>query len=113
LATIFDRIIAKEIPARIVFEDELCLCFHDIQPQAPVHLLMIPKKPIRSMVELAATDSGLMGHLMLKCSEVAKALNLNEDGYRLVINNGRDAGQSVFHIHIHILAGRRLGWPPG
>ncbi|MCZ0932688.1 MAG: histidine triad nucleotide-binding protein [Oligoflexia bacterium] len=109
--TIFTKIINKEIPADIVYEDELCLAFKDIKPQAPVHILLIPKKEISSSQEITKEDQNLMGHLMVKIPEIAKQLNLST--YRLVVNTGEDAGQTVSHIHIHILGGRKLGWPPG
>lgn len=110
--TIFARIIDKEIPARIVFEDERALAFHDVNPQAPVHVLVVPKKPIDRIENLTEADEALVGHLVLVATRVAKDLEL-EDGYRLVMNNGEHAGQSVFHIHLHLLGGRHLGWPPG
>ena len=109
--SVFTKIINKEIPADIVYEDEQCLAFKDINPQAPVHVLLIPKKEIRSSQEIQAEDQKLMGHLMIKIPEIAKKLNLSS--YRLVINTGESAGQTVFHIHIHILGGRKLSWPPG
>ena len=109
--TVFTKIINKEIPADIVYEDELCLAFKDINPQAPVHILLIPKKEIPSSQEIAIEDQNLMGHLMVKIPEIAKKLNLST--YRLVVNTGEDAGQTVSHIHIHILGGRKLIWPPG
>ena len=109
--SVFTQIINKEISADIVYEDELCLAFKDINPQAPVHVLLIPKKEIRSSQEIQAEDQSLMGHLMVKIPEIARRLNLSS--YRLVINTGESAGQTVFHIHIHILGGRKLSWPPG
>ncbi len=111
--TIFGKIIRKEIPARIVHEDEKCLAFHDVMPQAPVHVLVIPKQPIESLVQLQASDAGLLGHLWLVIAKVATELNLNESGYRVVVNCGQDGGQSVDHLHFHILGGRSLKWPPG
>ena len=111
MSEIFTRIINREIPADIVYEDEQCLAFKDINPQAPVHVLLIPKKEIPSVREIKEEDQELMGHLMTKVPEIAKKLNLNS--YRLVINTGEDAGQTVFHLHIHILGGRKLNWPPG
>lgn len=111
--TIFKKIIAREIPAKIVFEDETCLAFHDVNPQAPTHILVIPKKEIRSMAMVAPEDAGLLGHLMLKASEIAASEGIAEDGYRLVVNTNAMAGQTVPHLHIHILGGRALGWPPG
>jgi len=109
--TIFTQIINKELPAEIVYEDDLCIAFKDINPQAPVHILLIPKKEIPSSQQIEPSDQNLMGHLMVKIPEIAKLLNLSS--YRLVINTGEDAGQTVFHIHIHILGGRKLQWPPG
>lgn len=111
MAEIFTKIINKEIPADIVYEDELCLAFKDINPQAPVHVLLIPKKKISSTQEIKNEDQQIMGHLMVKIPEIAKKLKLSS--YRLVINTGENAGQTVFHIHIHILGGRKMIWPPG
>ena len=110
--TIFSRIIRREIPARIEYEDDLCLAFHDVAPQAPVHLLVIPKQPIPSLVEVTDADKPLLGHLMAVASSVARKLGL-DDGDRLVVNCGRDGGQTVHHLHVHLLGGRSLGWPPG
>lgn len=112
MTTIFSKIISREIPAEIVFEDEQCLAFHDVSPQAPVHVLLIPKKPVVSLDDLQAEDGKLAGHLLMKVPEIAKLLGL-KNGYRTVINTGEEGGQSVFHLHIHILAGRALVWPPG
>lgn len=113
MSTIFTQIINRGIPADIVYEDEICLAFRDINPQAPVHVLLIPKKEIVSMATVEAEDQTILGHLMAKASEIASMLELSESGYRLVVNTNEDAGQSVFHLHIHILGGRRLTWPPG
>ena len=110
--TIFQRIIDREIPARIEHEDERCLVIHDVRPQAPVHLLIIPKKPIARVGEATADDEALLGHLILTAAAVARKLGLDR-GYRLVINHGPDAGESVPHLHVHLLAKRPLGWPPG
>ena len=110
--TIFGRIIRKEIPARIEHDDDLCLAFHDVAPQAPVHVLVIPKKPIPSLADLEPADEALMGHLVLVATRVAAKLGLG-DGYRLVVNCGRNGGQSVDHLHVHLLGGRQLRWPPG
>ena len=110
--TIFTKIISKEIPADIVFEDDSCIAFHDVNPQAPIHILVIPKKPIARLAEAGEKDQALLGHLMLKTREVANNLGLG-DAYRVVINNGEKAGQTVFHLHIHLLAGRPFSWPPG
>lgn len=110
--TIFKRIIDKEIPARIIHEDDLCLAFHDVHPQAPTHVLVIPKKEIRSIADLADEDQMLVGHLLLVCRNLARQLGL-ESGYRVVANTGSDGGQSVDHLHFHLLGGRGLTWPPG
>ena len=109
--TIFTKIINKEIPANIIFEDELCIIIEDISPQAPLHYLAIPKKEIIGVSDLDDNDNDIMGHLMLTIKKQMK--NINVSNYRLVINNGSEAGQTVFHLHIHILANRTLGWPPG
>jgi len=110
--TIFEKIIKKEIPADIVYEDDLCLAFKDINPQAPTHIQLIPKiTEIDRFENIKPKHKDLLGHLLLKAAEIAKAQNLKH--YRLVINNGEGAGQSVFHLHIHILGGRPMGWPPG
>ncbi len=111
--TLFEKIIARELPAKIVYEDEQVLAFHDIRPQAPTHVLMIPKKPIPRIAEAGPDDQQVLGYLLLKAAEVARKLGLTETGYRLVFNNGSDAGEAVPHLHCHILGGRRLGWPPG
>ncbi len=111
--TIFAKIIRKEIPAKILFEDDSCLAFHDVSPQAPVHVLVIPKKPIKSLVELEAADAPLLGHLWTVIPKLAAQLGLEESGYRVVVNCGRDGGQSVDHLHFHLLGGRALKWPPG
>ena len=113
MSTLFTQIINREVPADIVYEDDLCLAFRDINPQAPVHVLLIPKKEIVSMATVGTEDAKIMGHLMVKASEIASGLGLGENGYRLVVNTNEDAGQSVFHLHIHILGGRKLTWPPG
>ena len=110
--TIFTKIINKEIPADIVYEDDLCLAFKDISPQAPVHLLVIPKKPLVSLIESTSEDSAVLGHMMHKTAEIAETAGVG-DAYRVVVNNGAKAGQSVFHIHLHILGGRLFTWPPG
>ncbi len=111
--TLFEKIIAREIPAEIVFEDDKAIAFRDINPQAPAHLLVIPKKAIPRIAEAEAGDQDLLGHLLLKAAEVAEKEGLKSDGYRLVINNGRNGGESVPHLHVHILGGRALHWPPG
>lgn len=111
--TLFEKIVARQIPAQIVHEDDLVLAFRDINPQAPTHVLIVPKKAIPRIAEAAADDQALLGHLLLKAAEVAAKIGLKENGYRLVINNGRDGGESVPHLHCHILGGRPLEWPPG
>ena len=110
--TLFEKIGAREIPAQIVFEDDLVLAFRDINPQAPTHVLIVPKQPIPRIAEATPDDQKLLGHLLLKAAEVAKQLNL-PNGYRLVINNGPDGGETVPHLHVHILGGRHMAWPPG
>lgn len=110
--SIFKRIIDREVPANIVYEDELCIAFHDVQPKAPVHVLLIPKREIENVASFEDSDRDLAGHLLLKVNEVAKLLEL-ENGYRVVANCGRDGGQSVDHLHFHILGGRAMVWPPG
>ncbi|MEC7832156.1 MAG: histidine triad nucleotide-binding protein [Pseudomonadota bacterium] len=109
--TIFSKIINREIPAEIVYEDDLSLAFNDISPQAPTHILVIPKKPIAKLSDSNEDDQNLLGHLLFVAKKITEENNIEH--YRLVINNGSDAGQTVFHIHIHILAGRVFGWPPG
>ncbi len=111
--TIFTKIINGEIPGKIVYQDDLCAAIQDINPQAPVHLLLVPKKEIPSMNDVKVEDRDLLGHLLLKVPEIAKQLGVAESGYRLVVNTNADAGQTVPHIHIHILGGRVLQWPPG
>lgn len=111
--TIFKKIIQREISAEIVYEDEECLAFRDIHPQAPTHILLIPKKEIPSTAELREEDKELLGHLMLKASLIADREGIAEDGYRLVVNTRAFGGQTVHHLHIHILGGRPLSWPPG
>jgi len=111
--TLFERIIARQIPADIVHEDDTVLAFRDIKPQAPVHVLIVPKRPIPRISEAGAEDAAMLGHLLLKAAEVARQLGLDRTGFRLVINNGRDGGETVPHLHCHILGGRPLDWPPG
>lgn len=110
--TIFKRIIDKEIPAKILYEDDLCLAFADTNPQAPTHLLVIPKKEVRSISDLGDDDLALAGHLLLVCRNLARKFCLGS-GYRIVTNVGPDAGQSVEHLHLHLLGGRPMKWPPG
>ena len=111
--TIFQKICDKEIPADIVYEDNEVLAFRDASPQAPIHVLMVPRKAIPRVNEAKDEDKLLLGHLLLKAAEVARGLGLGENGFRLVINNGQDGGESVPHLHCHILGGRSLQWPPG
>ena len=110
--TIFKRIIDREVPARIVYEDDLCLAFHDVAPQAPVHVIVIPKKEIASLAQVADEDAALMGHLVVVIRKLAEQLQL-ADGYRVAVNCGPHAGQSVNHLHFHLLGGRQMNWPPG
>ena len=110
--TLFSKIIKREIPADIVYEDNKCLAFKDINPQAPVHILIIPKQPIAFLADATVDDVELLGHLMLMARQIA-ADQGHADDFRVVINNGADAGQTVFHLHIHLLAGRTFYWPPG
>lgn len=111
--TIFSKIIRREIPAKVVYEDDLCLAFHDVSPQSPVHVLVIPKKPISSLDAAEEEDVPLLGHLQWVIRKVARQLDIHESGYRVVTNFGADGGQSVNHIHYHLLGGRPLSWPPG
>jgi histidine triad (HIT) family protein len=113
MSSIFSKIIAREIPARIAFEDDRCLAFHDVHPQAPVHLLVVPKKEIQRIAATELSDEPLLGHLLRVAQLVAKQEGLRESGFRLVINNGPDGGETVPHLHIHVLGGRALQWPPG
>lgn len=111
--TIFQRIIDREVPAEIVHEDDWCLAFRDVHPQAPVHVLVIPKQQLISLAHAGEGDSQLLGHLLNALRQVAVQLGLDSSGYRVVINCGPDGGQSVDHLHLHLLGGRKLGWPPG
>jgi histidine triad (HIT) family protein len=111
--TLFEKIAAREIPAQIVFEDDLVLAIRDISPKAPTHILIFPKKPVPRIAEATPDDHKLLGHLLLKAAEVADKLGLKQSGYRLVINNGADGGETIPHLHCHILGGRHLAWPPG
>ena len=111
--TIFSKIIRGEIPAKIVHDDQHCLAFHDVSPQAPTHVLVIPKKPIESLNQISNEDSAMLGHIWTTIPQIARQLGLSENGYRVVVNCGRDGGQSVDHLHFHILGGRGLRWPPG
>jgi histidine triad (HIT) family protein len=111
--TLFEKLIARQIPSEVVYEDDQVFAFRDIHPQAPTHILVVPKRPIPRIGEAKPEDAPLLGHLMVKAAEVAKSVGLAESGFRLVINNGRDGGESVPHLHCHILGGRPLSWPPG
>jgi histidine triad (HIT) family protein len=113
MSTIFKKIIDKEIPADIVYEDDLCLAFKDIDPLASTHILIIPKKEIPSMAEASQDDEGLLGHLLIVASRIAKDQGISESGYRLVVNTNKEGGQEVYHLHIHLLGGRQMTWPPG
>jgi histidine triad (HIT) family protein len=110
---LFCKIVQKTIPAKIVHEDDRSLAFDDINPQAPAHTLIIPKQHVSAVQDCGDLASGLLAHLLLVCTKVAKQKGLSESGYRIVTNTGRDAGQTVFHLHFHVLGGRHLGWPPG
>jgi histidine triad (HIT) family protein len=111
--TLFEKIIAREIPAKIVFEDDDVIAFQDVNPQAPVHVLIVPKRVIPRLAEANESDQGLLGKLILTAMKVARDFGVNESGYRVVINSGPDAGESVPHLHVHLLGGRALAWPPG
>ncbi len=111
--TLFEKIVAREIPAQIVFEDDKVLAFRDINPKAPVHVLIVPKKPLPRIADTPDSEAALVGHLLIKAAEVARQLGVGQSGFRLVINNGPAAGESVPHLHCHILGGRDLAWPPG
>jgi histidine triad (HIT) family protein len=109
--TLFTKIIQREIPADIIYEDELAIAFRDISPQAPVHVLIVPKQPIPKLADATPEDHRVLGHLMMTVKRVADQLDLKD--YRVVLNNGEGAGQSVFHLHLHLLGGRPMSWPPG
>jgi histidine triad (HIT) family protein len=111
--TLFQKIIAREIPAKIIAEDEDIIVFQDINPQAPVHVLLVPKKPIPRLDEATAEDETILGKLLLKAQEMARALGIAEAGFRVVINSGQNGGETVPHLHVHLLGGRSLTWPPG
>ena len=111
--TLFEKIAAREIPATIVYEDDLVMAIRDIHPQAPTHILIFPKRAVPRISEAKAEDGQLLGHLLLKAGEIAEKNGLTKDGYRLVINNGPNGGETVPHLHLHILGGRHMKWPPG
>lgn len=111
--TLFEKIIRREIPAKIVHEDDEVIAIHDVNPQAPVHVLVIPKRVIARVGATEGADAELLGKLLLAAGHVARSLNIYETGFRLVINHGSDAGETVPHLHVHLLGGRGLGWPPG
>lgn len=111
--TLFEKIIAREIPADVVFEDDRCLAFRDIDPKAPTHVLLVPKRAIPRLGSADDADKDLLGHLMITAGYVARKLGLEQDGFRVVINHGSNGGETVPHLHIHILGGRQMTWPPG
>lgn len=111
--TLFQKITAREIPAKIIAEDDDLIVFQDVNPQAPVHVLLVPKRPIPRLDEATAEDGIILGKLLLKAQETARALGIAEDGYRVVINSGRNGGETVPHLHFHLLGGRSFTWPPG
>ncbi|MCS7200196.1 MAG: histidine triad nucleotide-binding protein [Caldimicrobium sp.] len=113
MSCVFCRIINKEIPAKIVYEDEKVLAFHDINPQAPFHILVIPKKHISTLLDLDESDKEILGHIYITINKIAKELGFAEKGFRVVTNCKEEAGQTVFHVHFHVLAGRVMDWPPG
>ena len=111
--TIFDKILSKEIPADIVYEDSNFLAFNDINPQAPIHILIIPKRRIPTINDITPSDSNLIGEMILIAKKIAKDKEINDDGYRLIFNCNDNGGQTVYHIHLHLIGGRKLSWPPG
>ena len=113
MTTIFEKIIAREIPAKIIWEDDDAVAFHDVNPQAPVHVLIVPKKVISRLSAAAESDRAILGKLLLVAGELAKKLGIEKTGYRVVINSGPDAGESVPHLHVHVLGQRQMSWPPG
>ena len=110
---LFCKIVEKKIPAKIVYEDDHAVAFDDINPQSPVHTLVIPRLHVASIQACSQEDQGLLGHLFLVCTKIAKQKGLAESGYRVVANTGRDGGQTVFHLHLHVMGGRHMAWPPG
>ncbi|MCC6713298.1 MAG: histidine triad nucleotide-binding protein [Candidatus Dadabacteria bacterium] len=113
MSSIFTRIIKREIPAVIVYEDDLCISFRDIDPKAPQHILVVPKKEIKSMADVTEDDELILGHLLVKASEIAREQGISDSGYRIVINTNKEGGQTVGHVHLHLLGGRQMEWPPG
>lgn len=111
--TVFEKIITREIPARIIFEDKDVLAFHDIRPQAPIHVLVIPKKHFSRIAQVGTDDAALLGKLLLTARDLAQELGIAQSGFRLVINNGPNGGETVPHLHVHLLGGRPMDWPPG
>ncbi|HYY26366.1 MAG TPA: histidine triad nucleotide-binding protein [Chthoniobacterales bacterium] len=111
--TLFEKIVARQIPANIIAEDDELVAFHDINPQAPVHVLIVPKRPIARLAEASSEDGALLGKLLLKAQEIAKQLGILQTGFRVVINSGRNGGETVPHLHVHLLGGRQMTWPPG
>jgi histidine triad (HIT) family protein len=111
--TLFERIINREIPAQIIHEDNKCVAIRDTNPQAPIHVLIIPKRPLPRLGEAAESDAALLGHLLLTAASIAKREGIDESGYRVVLNHGRHAGESIPHLHVHLLGGRQMKWPPG
>ncbi|MBV8225272.1 MAG: histidine triad nucleotide-binding protein [Verrucomicrobia bacterium] len=111
--TLFEKIVARQIPANIIAEDDELIVFHDINPQAPVHVLIVPKKPIARLAEARSEDGALLGKVLLKAQEIAKQLGILQTGFRVVINSGRSGGETIPHLHLHLLGGRQMTWPPG
>jgi len=110
---LFCKIVAKQIPAKLAYEDDEMVAIHDINPQAPLHILLIPQKHISRITDIAESDLDLLGHLIFRAKRIVEEKKMAEPGFRLVFNSGADGGQTVFHIHLHLLAGRHMGWPPG
>ena len=112
-ANVFAKMLRKEIPADVVYEDDHCVAFRDITPKAPTHILVIPKQPIAKLADTGPEDRAVLGHLLWAVAEVARLQGVDQDGYRVVVNSGERANQTVFHLHLHLLAGRNFNWPPG
>jgi histidine triad (HIT) family protein len=113
MSSIFSKIIAREIPAQVIHEDDRCVAFHDITAKAPIHFLVVPKKEIARLAQAQPEDEALLGHLLLTAAQVAKKQGLEDSGFRIVINNGAHGGETVPHLHVHVLGGRQMEWPPG